>query len=47
MFTPSVLELGSCGLEYRLVEVPNALRDDYTDGPSSWTALLNRGYPIP
>lgn len=40
---PSALRSGSCGLEYRLVEVPKTLRDDYTDGPSSWTALLNRG----
>jgi len=32
---------GSCGLEYRLVEVPKTLRDDYTDEPSSWTTLLH------
>ncbi|KAF9643587.1 DUF1183-domain-containing protein [Thelephora ganbajun] len=31
---------GSCGLEYRLVEVPKTLRDDYA-GTSSWTTLLN------
>jgi len=32
---------GSCGLEYRLVEIPKSLRDDYTDEPSSWPSLLN------
>jgi len=32
---------GSCGLEYRLVEVPKALRDDYTDIPSSWASFFN------
>jgi len=41
----SVIKPGSCGLEYRLVEVPKALRDDYTEGPSSWVPLLNRGCP--
>jgi len=32
---------GSCGLEYRLVEIPKTLRDDYTEGPSSWATLFN------
>jgi len=32
---------GSCGLEYRLVEVPKTLRDDYTEGSSSWAKFLN------
>jgi len=31
---------GSCGLEYRLVEIPKTLRDDYADEPSSWTSTL-------
>jgi len=31
---------GSCGLEYRLVEVPKTLRDDYTDTPSSWASFF-------
>lgn len=32
---------GSCGLEYRLVEVPKSLRDDYTGELSSWASFLN------
>ena len=44
---PYVLESGSCGLEYRLVEVPKTLRDDYTEMPSSWTTFLNRRCPVP
>jgi len=32
---------GSCGLEYRLVEVPKTLRDDYNNIPSSWASFFN------
>ena len=46
MLTVPGLESGSCGLEYRLVEIPKSLRDGYTDEPSSWTSLLNRGWPV-
>lgn len=34
---------GSCGLEYRLVEIPKTLRDDYVEEPSSWRSSLNSG----
>lgn len=37
----SALGLGSCGLEYRLVEVPKTLRDDYTGETSSCGSHLN------
>jgi len=35
---PPALRSGSCGLEYRLVEIPKTLRDDYTDTPASWAS---------
>ena len=44
MFIPSALGSGSCGLEYRLVEVPKTLRDDYTDTPSSWASFFGRRF---
>jgi len=43
----SYVSQGSCGLEYRLVEVPKILRDDYIDEPSSWAALLNPNKFLP
>ena len=46
MFMVPGLESGSCGLEYRLVEIPKSLRDGYIDEPSSWTSFLNRGCPV-
>ncbi len=38
-WTPSYIQIGSCGLEYRLVEVPGALRNGGTD--PSWTSLTS------
>ena len=40
--SPPSLESGSCGLEYRLVEIPKSLRDGYVEEPSPRGSLLNR-----
>ena len=44
---PLRLKSGSCGLEYRLVEIPKALRDGYTDEPLTRTrsSFPNRECP--
>jgi hypothetical protein len=39
---PSGIEPGSCGLEYRLVEIPASLRDGHTDEPPSLGSFMNR-----